>query len=133
MPGEEDKSRELIELIGTGVAGAGLAALFQALRAMRKHGGDDFSPRRMCVGLASAAAIGAIVAWALDAVNVPRQLSAVIISMCGYTGGRLLDIIESEVPETLQAAFDALQKRIKHKKWGAENSGAGDDGDDIGE
>ena len=37
--------------------------------------------------------------------------------MCGYTGGRLLDIVETEIPETIQAGFDGLQTRLQEGKW----------------
>ena len=117
MPGEETESKTLLDLVVTGGIGAALAAIFQAVRAARKHGGEEFCLRRFVAGLASAAAIGAIVAWTLDAFNVNRELSAVIIAMCGYTGGRLLDIVESEIPETIQSAFDGLQKRLQEGKW----------------
>ena len=32
--------------------------------------------------------------------------------MCGYTGGRLLDVIEAELPETVKAFFDGIQKKL---------------------
>lgn len=117
MPGEETESKTLLDLVVTGGIGAALAAIFQAVRAARKHGGEEFCLRRFVAGLASAAAVGAIVAWTLDAFNVNKELSAVIIAMCGYTGGRLLDIVESEIPETIQSAFDGLQKRLQEGKW----------------
>ena len=69
------------------------------------------------MGLASAGGVGAIVAWGLDALEVSRELSAVIIAMCGYCGGRLLDVVEAELPETIRAAFDAIQKKITEGKW----------------
>ena len=114
---EEGGSKTFIDLIITGGVGAALAALFQAVRAARKHGNEPFVLRRFIAGLASAAAVGAIAAWTLDALNVHKELSAVIIAMCGYTGGRLLDILESEIPQTMQAAFDGLQKRLQEGKW----------------
>ena len=117
MPGEETESKTLLDLVVTGGIGAALAAIFQAVRAARKHGGEEFCLRRFAAGLASAAAVGAIVAWSLDALNINKELSAVIIAMCGYTGGRLLDIVESEIPETIQSAFDGLQKRLQEGKW----------------
>ena len=116
MHGEENGSKTFIDLAITGLLGAALAALFQSVRALRRHKDDQFKIRYFCAGLASAAAIGAIAAWTLDALHAPKQLSAVIISMCGYTGGRLLDLIESEIPETLQAAFDGLQKKLQEGK-----------------
>jgi MFS family permease len=117
MPGEETESKTLLDLVVTGGIGAALAAIFQAVRAARKHGGEEFCLRRFVAGLASAAAVGAIVAWTLDAFDINKELSAVIIAMCGYTGGRLLDIVESEIPETIQSAFDGLQKRLQEGKW----------------
>lgn len=113
----EDQEKTLIDLAITGGIGAMLAAVFQAVRAVRKHKDEEFNTRRFCAGLASAAAVGAIAAWSLDALHVSKELSAVIIAMCGYTGGRLLDLIESELPETMQAAFDGLQKRLQEGKW----------------
>jgi len=117
MPGEENGCKTLFDLAITGGLGAALAAVFQAVRAVRKHKNDEFSIRRFVAGLASAAAVGAIVAWTLDAFDINKELSAVIIAMCGYTGGRLLDIVETEIPETIQAGFDGLQKRLQEGKW----------------
>lgn len=117
MPGEEHESKTLIDLAITGGLGAALAAVFQAVRAVRRHKEDEFNTRRFIAGLASAAAVGAIAAWVLDAFGVTRELRAVIIAMCGYTGGRLLDIVETEIPETIQAGFDGLQKRLQEGKW----------------
>lgn len=117
MPGEEDQGRTLIDLVIIGLTGAVEAAAFQAVRALRKHSADEWSLPHFIAGLASAAAVGAIAAWSLDALGVDRELSAVIIAMCGYTGGRLLDLIEAEVPETLQAAFDGIQKKLQDGKW----------------
>ena len=56
-------------------------------------------------------------------MEVSRELSAVIIAMCGYCGGRLLDIVEAELPETIRAFFDALQKKIIDGKWLNDDSG----------
>lgn len=116
MPGESE-NKTLIDLAITGGMGAALAAIFQAVRAARKHTGEEFNLRRFVAGLASAAAVGALAAWFLDAMGMSRELSAVIIAMCGYTGGRLLDIIETEIPETIQAGFDGLQQKIREGKW----------------
>lgn len=116
MPGE-NQEKTLVDLAITGGIGAVLAALFQAVRAARKHGDEAFNLRRFCVGLASAGAVGAIAAWTLDYFGIGGELSAVIVAMCGYTGGRLLDIVETEVPETIQAGFDGLQKKLQEGKW----------------
>ena len=116
MLGEDDGGKTFFDLAVTGILGAALAALFQAARALRRHKDDQFKIRYFCAGLASAAAIGAIAAWTLEALHAPKQLSAVIIAMCGYTGGRLLDLIETEIPETVQAAFDGLQKKLQEGK-----------------
>lgn len=116
MP-QEGESKTLVDLAITGGVGAALAAVFQAVRAARKHGSDPFDLKRFVAGLASAAAVGAVVAWTLDAFDVNKELSAVIIAMCGYTGGRLLDIVESEIPETIQSAFDGLQKKLQEGRW----------------
>lgn len=117
MPGEETESKTLLDLAITGGIGAVLAAVFQAVRAARKHGGEEFCLRRFVAGLTSAAAVGALAAWSLDALDINKELSAVIIAMCGYTGGRLLDIVETEIPETIQSAFDGLQKKLQEGKW----------------
>ncbi|MBO7670260.1 MAG: hypothetical protein J6S60_06680 [Oscillospiraceae bacterium] len=116
MPGE-DQEKTLLDLAITGGIGAALAALFQAVRAVRKHKNDEFCLKRFIAGLASAAAVGAITAWTLDYFEIGKELSAVIVAMCGYTGGRLLDIVETEIPETIQAGFDGLQKRLQEGKW----------------
>ena len=117
MPGEEDQGKTLFDLAIIGLTGALEAAAFQAVRALRKHTADEWSLPRFIAGLASAAAVGAISAWTLDAFDINKELSAVIIAMCGYTGGRLLDIVETEIPETIQAGFDGLQKRLQEGKW----------------
>lgn len=118
MTGGGDRGgKTLLDLVITGGLGAGLAALFQAIRAARKHGDEEFNVRRFLVGVLSAGGVGALVAWTLENFGVSRELSAVIIAMCGYTGGRLLDLVEAEIPETIQAAFDGLQKRLQEGKW----------------
>lgn len=118
MAGGGDRGgKTLLDLVITGGLGAGLAALFQAIRAARKHGDEEFNVRRFLVGVLSAGGVGALVAWTLENFGVSRELSAVIIAMCGYTGGRLLDLVEAEIPETIQAAFDGLQKKLLEGKW----------------
>lgn len=115
MPGEDDKT--LIDIAVTGGIGALVAVFFAAIRAARAHIDDTFNFKRFAVGLLSAGGVGAIVAWGLDALAVSRELSAIIIAMCGYCGGRLLDVVEAELPETIKAAFDGLQKKLSEGKW----------------
>lgn len=116
MPGEgQDKT--LIDIAVTGGIGALVAIFFAAIKAARTHVDDSFNLKRFAVGLFSAGGVGAIVAWGLDACEVSRELSAIIIAMCGYCGGRLLDVVEAELPETIRAAFDGLQKRLSEGKW----------------
>lgn len=116
MPGEgQDKT--LLDLAVTGGIGALVAVFFAAIRAARAHIDEAFNFKRFAVGLFSAGGVGAIVAWSLDALEMSRELSAVIIAMCGYCGGRLLDVVEAELPETIKAAFDAIQKKITDGKW----------------
>ena len=117
MPGDaQDKT--LIDIAVTGGLGALIAVFFAAIRAARAHVTEEgHNLKRFAVGLFSAGGVGAIVAWGLDALEVSRELSAVIIAMCGYCGGRLLDVVEAELPETIRAAFDALQKKITEGKW----------------
>ena len=112
MPGEHEE-KTLLDLLIVGGVGAVVAALFQAVRAMRTHASEEWNWTRFLVGVVSAAAFGALVAWGLDALNVSHEWMAVAIASCGYVGGRLFDILESEVPETVQAAFDGLQKRLQ--------------------
>lgn len=113
----EDQSEKLIDLVITGGMGAVLAAAFQAIRASREHMGETFNGQRFVVGMLSAGGVGAIVAWGLDSLGVSKQLSAVIISMCGYVGGPLLDIAYTEIQETVKAAFDGLQEWLLKGKW----------------
>ena len=116
MPGEgQDKT--LIDIAVTGGIGALVAIFFAAIKAARTHVDDSFNLKRFAVGLFSAGGVGAIVAWVLDYFGIGRELSAVIIAMSGYCGGRLLDIVEAELPETIKAAFDGLQKRLSEGKW----------------
>ncbi|WP_321823088.1 phage holin family protein [Pyramidobacter piscolens] len=117
MPGEEQHERTLIDIAMTGGVGAMLAMIFQGVRASREHLGEPFDGWRFTVGLVSAGAIGAIVAWGLNELGVSRQLSAIIIAMCGYVGGPLLDIAYTEIQETVKAAFDGLQKWLSEGKW----------------
>lgn len=117
MPGEEQHERTLIDIAMTGGVGAMLAMIFQGVRAGREHLGEPFDGWRFTVGLISAGAIGAIVAWGLNELGVSRQLSAIIIAMCGYVGGPLLDIAYTEIQETVKAAFDGLQKWLSEGKW----------------
>lgn len=114
MTGEQHE-KTLVELIITGLIGAGLAALFQSVSAWRKHA-EKFDRKKFIIGLTSAGCVGAVVAWSLEAYGVNREASAAIIAMCGYVGGALLDLTEREVPETLQAGFDGLQKRLHEGK-----------------
>ena len=117
MPGEELNEKTVIDLMVTGGTGAALAICFQIIRASREHMGEPFNARRFIVGLFSAGGVGALIAWTLDALNVNRELSAVIIAMGGYVGGPLLDICYQEIQETLQAAFDGVQKWLNEGKW----------------
>ena len=117
MPGEEQHERTLIDIAMTGGVGAMLAMIFQGVRAGREHLGEPFDGWRFTVGLISAGAIGAIVAWGLNELGVSRQLSAIMIAMCGYVGGPLLDIAYTEIQETVKAAFDGVQKWLSEGKW----------------
>ena len=113
----ESNEKTLVDIAITGGLGAMIAILFQAIRASREHVSDTWDTKRFIVGLCSAGGVGALVAWALDYFGIGRELSAVIIAMCGYTGGRILDIVEAEVLETIKAGFDGLQKRLSEGKW----------------
>ena len=112
-----DNGKPLMDILITGCVGALLAMSFQAIRISREHMGDPFSGKKFLAGLISAGGVGAMTAWALDAVNVGREVSAVIIAMSGYVGGPLLDICYREIQETLQAAFDGLQKWLNESRW----------------
>lgn len=117
MPGEEQHERTLIDIAMTGGVGAMLAMIFQGVRAGREHLGEPFDGWRFTVGLTSAGALGAMTAWGLDELGVSDQLSAMIIAMCGYVGGPLLDIAYTEIQETVKAAFDGVQKWLSEGKW----------------
>lgn len=121
MPGEEQHEKTIADLLITGSLGALLAMVFQVVRASREHLGEPFNVWRFWDGLISAGAIGTVVAWLLDDLGVSRQLSAVIISMCGYVGGPLLDIAYIEIKETIKAAFDGLQKWLLESRWDKRN------------
>lgn len=105
-----EKEKTLMEIAITGMIGAVLAAAFQVIRALREHAGEPFNPRRFLVGMVGAGGVGFIAALFLDSVGVDRQMSGVLIAMCGYVGGPLLDLLIAEVPETIKAGFDGLQK-----------------------
>ena len=112
-----EKEKTLIEIAITGMIGAGLAAAFQVIRALREHAGEHFNARRFFVGMAGAAGVGFITALFLDSVGVGRQMGGVLIAMCGYVGGPLLDLLMAEIPETIQAGFDGLQKWLLEGRW----------------
>ena len=114
---DQSSDKTLVDIAITGGMGALVAAIFAAIRAAKEHADDDFSMKRFAVGLFSAGGVGALVAWGLDYFGVGKELSAVIIAMCGYTGGRLLDVVEAEIPETLKAGFDGIQKRLQEGRW----------------
>lgn len=113
----ENEEKTLIDIAVTGGVGALVAVIFAAIRAAKEHVDDSFNFQRFAVGLISAGGVGALVAWGLDALHVSRELSAIIIAMCGYCGGRLLDIVEAEIPETIKAAFDGIQRRLSEGKF----------------
>ena len=113
----ENSEKTLVDIAITGGVGAFIAVIFAAVRAAKDHVDDSFNWKRFAVGLFSAGGVGALVAWALDYVGVGKELSAVIIAMCGYTGGRLLDIVEAEIPDTIKAFFDGIQSRLREGKW----------------
>ena len=113
----EQSDKSLLDIAITGGLGAFVAVVFAAIRAARTHMDETFSVKRFTVGLFSAGGVGALVAWGLDYFGVGKELSAVIIAMCGYTGGRLLDVVEAEIPETLKAGFDGIQKRLQEGRW----------------
>lgn len=117
----DNPEKSLIDIAVTGGVGALVAVIFAAIRAAKDHVDDNFNFKRFAVGLFSAGGVGALVAWGLDALNVSRELSAIIIAMCGYCGGRLLDVVEAELPETIKAAFDGVQKRLSEGKWKRED------------
>ncbi len=117
MPGEELNDKTIVDLMVTGGAGAALAICFQIIRASREHFGEPFNGRRFVVGCISAGGVGALIAWVLEAWHVNRELSAVVIAMGGYVGGPLLDICYQEIQETLQAAFDGVQKWLNESRW----------------
>ena len=100
-----------------GASGALLAAVFQAIRASREHAGETFNARRFAVGIASAGGVGAVTAWILRGFNVNHHLEAAVVSMMGYVGGPLLDMLYCEAQETIQAGFDGLQKWLSEGRW----------------
>ena len=114
---DQSSDKTLVDIAITGGMGALVAAIFAAIRAAKDHVDDSFSLKRFAVGLFSAGGVGALVAWALDYFGVGKELSAVVIAMCGYTGGRLLDLVEAEIPETISAFFDGIQTRLREGKW----------------
>ena len=113
----EQSDKSLLDIAITGGLGAFVAVVFAAICAARTHMDETFNVKRFAVGLSSAGGVGALVAWALDYFGVGKELSTVIIAMCGYTGGRLLDVVEAEIPETLKAGFDGIQKRLQEGRW----------------
>lgn len=117
MHGGREESESLIGLAVTGALGAILAALFHSIRVARAIRDTKFSTRHFAAGILSAGGAGALVAWMLDGLGVNHELAAVIIAMCGYTGGCLLDLIASELPNTIHAAFAGIQKRLSHGSW----------------
>ena len=114
----DTQEKTLVDIAITGGLGALVAVIFAAIRAAKDHVIDEtFNLKRFFVGLFSAGGVGALVAWGLDYFGIGKELSAVIIAMCGYVGGRLLDIVEAEIPQTIEAIFDGLQKTLLEGKW----------------
>ena len=109
----EQSDKSLLDIAITGGLGAVVAVIFAAIRAARTHMDETFNVKRFVVGLSSAGGVGALVAWALDYFGVGKELSAAIIAMCGYTGGRLLDVVEAEIPEPRKAGCDGIQTRLQ--------------------
>lgn len=117
MPSEEH-GRDLLDIAITGGYGAFLAVVFKAVFVARRGAdGKPFTWRQAMIELFGAGAVGAITAWALESFSINRELSSVIIAMSGYVGGPLLDMMYREMQETLQAAFDGLQKWLSEGKW----------------
>ena len=112
-----DKEQSIVDIAAAGASGALLAAVFQAIRASREHAGETFNARRFAVGIASAGGVGAVTAWILRGFNVNPHLEAAVISMMGYVGGPLLDMLYREAQETVQAGFDGLQKWLSEGRW----------------
>lgn len=113
-----DNGKPLMDILITGGIGALLAAFFQAVQLSRRRpGSEPMSYSQICVELAGAGAVGAIVAWGLESFGLGRELSAVIIAMAGYVGGPLLDLMSREVRSTVHAAFDGTRQRLSKGKW----------------
>ena len=112
-----DKEQSIVDIAAAGASGALLAAVFQAIRASREHAGETFNAQRFAVGIVSAGGVGAVTAWILRGFNVNHHLEAAVISMRGYVGGPLLDMLYREAQETVQAGFDGLQKWLSEGRW----------------
>lgn len=116
MPGDEQREKELYDLMITGGWGAVIAMIFQAAGIFR--GKDNhFSWTSCIVSLVNAGCVGALTAWIVNEFCVPYRLRAVIIAICGRVGAPLLDIIYVEVQETVKAAFDGLQHWLEEGRW----------------
>lgn len=116
MPGDEQREKELYDLMITGGWGAVIAMIFQAAGIFR--GKDNhFSWTSCIVSLVNAGCVGALTAWIVGEFGVPYRLRAVIIAICGRVGAPLLDIVYVEVQETVKAAFDGVQKWLEEGRW----------------
>ena len=114
---ENNEEKAVLDVVLTGCAGALLAAAFQAIKAARSSVGREFDPRQFLCGLISAAGVGALTAWSLESLGVSREISAIIISMAGYTGGALLDVLSNELlAGTRQVAKSTRQKIVKDSR-----------------
>ena len=117
-----DESKTFLDVAIMALGGAIVAASFRAIkiaRAFRSAADRPFDIRHFIISLVNAGGTGALVSLTLDAMNVNREISIVIISMSGYIGGSLLDIVAQEVSsgvkDSLKASKERLIKSIKEE------------------
>lgn len=110
-----DESKTFLDVAIMALGGALVAASFRAIkiaRAFQNAAERQFDIRHFIVSLISAGGTGALVSLTLDAMNVNKEISIVIISMSGYIGGSLLDIVAQEVTSGVKGSLKASKERL---------------------
>lgn len=114
----EEQGKDVFYVLYTGVMGALLSAMFKGVHlARRDKNGNPLSRGKIIVELSSAGAVGAVTAWVIDGIGLPRNITAAIIAMSGYVGGPLLDVACSHFQELMESGFKGLKTWLEEHGW----------------
>lgn len=113
MPGEENQ-KTLTDFLVVGGAYISLAMVAHIVRVSREHMGERFEWGKFCVGMMSAALVGALTGWTLEALGIKNvEMKAAIVSCTGYVGGPLLDLLYAETLKTVKALISKMGKSLR--------------------